>query len=385
MRLNGPEPFGRLNGQQIGEFREALLDAFPTVAALDQFLLLYLNRQRQRIALGDDLDEIAFKIIGNAEAKSWTAELLAGARTASPLHEGLRTFAEPFGLAPATPRGVELQKTIREANATLDPSPWRRRMATIEGQVCRVEVYSGIPPQYGTGFLLGPDIVMTNYHVVEPVIKGEVTPDKVALRFDYKALEDGVGVGSGTVYELALDGAPGAGAGAGAWLIDSSPYSPIDMNGGPGDPSPKDLDYALLRVKGKPGADPVGGPKSDLEKPLPPRGWIDIPARAHDFKKFKTVFILQHPDDRPLKFAMDTNSVLGVNDNGTRVRYATNTAPGSSGAPCFDGDWNLIALHHAGDPKYQQFVRAEYNQGIPLAPILALLTEHGTRDLLGRA
>jgi hypothetical protein len=378
MRLNGPEPFGRLNGDQIKAFREALLDAFPSVFEIDQFLRLYLNQNRQRIALGDDLDEIVLKIIGNAETKMWTAELLAGARTASPLHEGLRTFAEPFGLAPATPHGVELQKTIREANATLDPSPWRRRMARIEGQVCRVEVYSGIPPQYGTGFLLGPDIVMTNYHVVEPVIEKEVTPDKVALRFDYKALEDGVGVGSGTVYELALDGAPGA------WLIDSSRYSPIDMNGGPGDPSPTHLDYALLRVKGTPGRDPVGGPRVELKNPEP-RGWIDIPARAHDFEKFKSVFILQHPDDRPLKFAMDTNSVLGLNGNRTRVRYATNTAPGSSGAPCFDGDWNLIALHHAGDPKYQQFVRAEYNQGIPLAPILALLTEHRVRDLLGRA
>jgi Trypsin-like peptidase domain len=206
-----------------------------------------------------------------------------------------------------------------------------------------------------------------------------VTPDKVALRFDYKALEDGVSVRSGTVYELA----PGAVGAPDSWLIDSSRYSKVDTEGGPGDPSAEHMDYALLRVKGKPGADPVGGPQPELEKPVP-RGWIEIPAREHDFEKFKSVFILQHPDDRPLKFAMDTNSVLGLNGNATRVRYATNTAPGSSGAPCFDGDWNLIALHHAGDPKYGHLFKAEYNQGIPLKPILALLTEHKVRDLLGR-
>jgi hypothetical protein len=377
MRLNGPEPHGRLSGGQIAAFRELLFDAFPSVNAIDQFLRVYLNRHRQRIALGDNLDEIIFKIIESAEADLWTAELLAGARTASPLHEGLHTFAEPFGLATAAPQGVQLQNTIRRANGTLDPSPWRRRMAAIEGQVCRVEVYSGLPPQYGTGFLLGPDIVMTNYHVVEPVIKRQVTPDKVALRFDYKALDDGIGVNRGTVYELVQDGAPDA------WLIDSSEYSPIDTNGGPGDPSPKHLDYALLRVKGKPGADPVGGPRAGLQNP-DPRGFVEIPSRPHDFEKFKSVFILQHPEDGPLKFAMDTDSVLGVYGKGTRVRYATTTAPGSSGSPCFDADWNLIALHHAGDPKYQQLYRADYNQGIPLAPILALLTERNVRELLGR-
>jgi hypothetical protein len=378
MRLNGPGPYGRLNGDQIRVFREVLFDAFPSVNAIDELLLLYLNLHRQRIALGANLDDIILKIIDHAEGKLWTAELLAAARTASPLHDGLRTFAEPFGLAARTPQGVALQNTIRQANSTLAPAVFRRQMARCEGQVCRVEVYSGLPPQYGTGFLLGPDIVMTNYHVVEPVIKGEVTPDKVALRFDYQALEDGVGVGRGTAYDLELGGEPGA------WLIDSSPYSPIDTNGGPGDPSPAHLDYALLRVKGTPGNDPVGGPRPapPAQKPEP-RHWVEIPGRTHDFEKSKTVFILQHPDDRPLKFEMDTNSVLGLNGNRTRVRYATNTAPGSSGSPCFDGDWNLIALHHAGDPKYQQFYRAEYNQGIPLTAILALMTER-VRALLGR-
>ena len=49
---------------------------------------------------------------------------------------------------------------------------------------------------------------------------------------------------------------------------------------------------------------------------------------------------------RPLKLAPDTEAVLSVNANGTRVRYANNTEPGSSGSPVFDINWNLVALHH---------------------------------------
>jgi hypothetical protein len=375
VRLKGPGTFGRLSGAQINAFKKALLDAFPTVPALDQMLRVYLDRQRQPIALGDNLDEIVFKVIETAETESWTAELLAGARSANPPNDALLLFAQPFGLAPASPGGIQLQNTIREANSTLDPVPWRARMAEIEGQVCRVEVYLGQPPQYGTGFLVGPSLVMTNYHVVEPVIKKEIKPEKVALRFDYKALSDGLTVRAGTAYELAYDLPDDQ------WLVAASPYSAVDETGGPGDPETWELDYALLRVKGTPGKDPVGGPDIQLEQPRP-RGWIEIPAGEHDFEKYRSIFIVQHPEDGPLKFALDTNSVLGLNGKRTRVRYATTTRPGSSGSPCFDGNWNLVALHHSGDPKFPKLRRAEYNQGIPLAAILTLLGEK--KGLLGQ-
>lgn len=373
MRLNGLGEFGRLSGQQVQGIQKALLDAFPTVAALDQMLLVYLDRHRQQIALGDDLEEIVFKVIGRAETESWTAELLAGARTANPPNDALLTFAQPFGLAPATPPGRQLEQKIKEANGTMHPEPWRERMGIIEGQVCRVEVYSGSPPEYGTGFLLGPSVAMTNYHVVESVIKGDVPPAKVALRFDYKARADGVQVHAGTVYQLAKDD----------WLLDSSPYSPADETGAPGDPKPTELDYALLSLDGAPGNDPVGGPGIQVPKPQP-RRWIEAPAKAHDFAKYPSVFIVQHPGDGPLKFALDTQSVIGLNGNQTRVRYTTTTEPGSSGSPCFDGNWNLIALHHSGDPKYEKLRKAEYNQGIPFAAILTLLDQRDKRGLLGQ-
>ena len=66
-------------------------------------------------------------------------------------------------------------------------------------------------------------------------------------------------------------------------------------------------------------------------------------------------------------------------DDRTRVRYRTNTLTGSSGSPCFDVDWNFIALHHAGEPGTE----AKSNEGIPVDTLLALMTKRGTAKHLG--
>jgi V8-like Glu-specific endopeptidase len=74
--------------------------------------------------------------------------------------------------------------------------------------------------------------------------------------------------------------------------------------------------------------------------------------------------------------------VTAVNGNATRIRYKTNTEHGSSGAPCFDINWRLAALHHLGDPGYATLHRTDYNEGIPLEAILGLLEQRQQRPLL---
>jgi V8-like Glu-specific endopeptidase len=82
-----------------------------------------------------------------------------------------------------------------------------------------------------------------------------------------------------------------------------------------------------------------------------------------------------------MQVALDTQAIIKVNANRTRVQYRTNTLPGSSGSPCFNIDWQLVALHHSGDPA--DVARAGFNQGIPMAAIVALLKSRGRFDLLG--
>ena len=80
-----------------------------------------------------------------------------------------------------------------------------------------------------------------------------------------------------------------------------------------------------------------------------------------------------------MKLALDTQAVVEVNQNQARVRYRTNTEPGSSGSPVFDQNWNLVALHHSGEPAFQP----HWNEGIPFATIVNLLTQRGKISQLG--
>jgi V8-like Glu-specific endopeptidase len=74
--------------------------------------------------------------------------------------------------------------------------------------------------------------------------------------------------------------------------------------------------------------------------------------------------------------------MLAPNANQTRLRYKTNTESGSSGSPVFEQHWNLIALHHSGDPDFSKFHHPQYNQGVPIGLIVELLRKHEKYDAL---
>jgi V8-like Glu-specific endopeptidase len=58
------------------------------------------------------------------------------------------------------------------------------------------------------------------------------------------------------------------------------------------------------------------------------------------------VNIIQHPGGGPKQLGLSFDVVAFVGSG--RLQYLSDTAPGSSGAPVFDRDWNLVALHHSG-------------------------------------
>ncbi len=369
----------RLAGGEMRRFSELLGEAFMP-GRFQQFLLFRLDKRTYDYSSQeDDFPTVRFKVIVAANAELWWRDLLRQARNAAPADPGLLAFAEELGESPVVaaadrPRnrlpGRELELKIREAESTFDILTWRRRLGRIETCVCRIEAPA--LTALGTGVLVGPNVVLTNYHVVEDMHRGLLDPRQVAVRFDYKVLDDGLSVNAGKAYALAAD-----------WLIDHSAYSPHDLEVEPAaDPAPDELDYALLRIAGEPGGDPVGG---DTPDPDPtPRGWLAAPAQAHDFGR-RALYIVQHPDGRPMQVVIDSEAVLGLNGNHTRVRYTTETQPGSSGSPCFGADWQWVALHHSGDPKYWQGRRPEYNQGIPLAAIQELLAARKSYGLGERA
>jgi V8-like Glu-specific endopeptidase len=375
---------GRLEPKEIGDLTALLRAAFVRQRFVE-FLGRRLNQSFDDYAVAADPYPTQIRtVLEEANASLWWRELIREARYAVPGDGGLAAFADAVGFTPSLRApgekpvkrlaGSPLELRIRKYDATFDIRTFLKGLTEIESRVCRIEFPA--KKAQATGFLVGPDVVMTNYHVIETVVEGKPSPSEVMLRFDYKVLNDGVTVNAGQVYGLA--------PGPGQWLIASSPPSARDWEVAPAsDPALNELDFALLRVNGAPGNDPIGG---DTEDPNPTtRKWIYVSADAHDFVASKALYIVQHPDGKPMQVTIDTEAVLGMNGNDTRVRYGTTTEPGSSGSPCFGPDWRCVALHHAGDPKYLAGKTPEFNQGIPVKAIRELLAAEHLDHVLGSA
>jgi hypothetical protein len=336
-----------------------------------------LGKQLEDITLGEDFEQVVFQLVQRADSEGWVDELVLAARTANPGNVALREFAE-VGLAPVIPPGQDVERVIRETNSFLDPAAWRVRLAERETRVCRVEVNVLGKGFTGTGFLVAPDVVITNFHVLAPLLSttwpsrssvSRTRPKGLVVRFDYQRHEDGSEF-PGHVRRPALED----------WLIDFSPQSRVDRLPDPKTATPEldELDYALFRLEQEPVTLSGGGEPTRLPAG---RGWIEVPSTFASFEADTPLFILQHPSGEPLQLALDTQSIIGENGNGTRVFHRTNTRPGSSGSPCFNQDWELVALHRGKDPNFDSDALA-YNSAVPFAAIRALLEDRGLADTL---
>ncbi len=372
-------------GVQFEEIWKALSSGYSK-KSLQQMLLFRLNKDLDDLVADGSMRDMVFDLLSQAEREGWTTDLVREGYLYNPRNFDLLKVYEKYHLAPAVSvqsgddqevreaqlhqvqpmAGDGFEKTIKARLPGFDFAVWREKMAMIEGRVCKVEIDGNAA---GTGFLVGPDAVMTNYHVLKEVLKGGTPAGKVTCRFDYKVLSDGSRQEGVSVKLHATN-----------WNLDFSPPSAAEETRTPDVPPPtlEELDYALVRLERQLGDEPSapkggeGGPK---------RGWLTLPSGAPVFLPKAPLMIAQHPDGKPLKLAIDTESVIGVNTNRTRVRYATNTEAGSSGSPVFDLDWKLVALHHLGDPAYDH--PAAYNQGVPIDKIRDRLAKTGKADALG--
>jgi hypothetical protein len=323
-----------LTGSQYRRLTQALLVVFDTYESLEQVVRFSLSQNLAAIAGGSNLQSVIFNLIRWAEARGLVGDLIVAARNERPRDTALRAIAEELRLASAEPETGAYERIVLRSVKFQDVELWRERMSMCELPVCRIDVPGGI---VGTGFLVGPSVVITNYHVIEQARGAESVRNLVALRFDRKRAVGGNMEDEGQRYTLSREV---------DWLLDHSPKS--------------ELDYALLRVQGMPGADPVGG-----QPGAPARSWLT--PRAHTFVVGEPLVILQHPDGAPMKLAIGT--VTEVRENQQRVVYSTNTGGGSSGAPCFTSDWGCVALHHYGQDTG--------NLGVMFTAILERLENNG--------
>jgi Trypsin-like peptidase domain len=324
--------------------------------------------------------KVAFEFVEIADQNARLGELVLAIQQVRPRRPDVAELVAAFGLAPAVQAetagaampGVEttarsgFEKAIKNRLPMFDFAVWREKMTTVEGLICKIEI-DGNPA--GTGFLVGPAAVLTNYHVLEDVLTGTTPSEKVECVFDCKVLSNGSRMRTTSV---GLDPT--------GWNLDSSPASADEKTRTPDRtvPTTDELDYALVKLAHAVGDEPA---LSRVGEQAPKRGWLTIPSASPVFLPKAALLIAQHPDGKPLKLSVDTDSVIGVNANRTRVRYTNNTEPGSSGSPVFDLDWNLVALHHLGDPAYDH--PPSYNQGVVIDLIRKRIESRGG-DALGR-
>ena len=340
-----------LDGPKRQGLRNALLSAFPSRSAMQRMTSDYLDLPLATVtAESNDLQTQAFDLIEWAQSRGKMADLVIGACYANADNPDLFVFAQKLGLKSSDQGKSILEAFVGSNHTFLDVAVWRGQLSKLEWSMCRVDIDgTGV----GTGFLIGPDVVLTNHHVVRRAIAAEISPTRVSCLFDFKVAENQV-LSAGTRCALA-DGAQ--------WTLGFSPHSRHDLESDPksGDPAADELDFALLKLSQPAGQLPAGGFQNGQE-----RGWIKLDARVVDFSTVPGISILQHPNREPLKLSIGMNETIALNTAANRIRYSVPTLPGSSGSPVFDTDWDLVALHHSGDP---DSLKPEYNEGIPISVI----------------
>jgi V8-like Glu-specific endopeptidase len=195
----------------------------------------------------------------------------------------------------ALPSEVHLEK-ILGAVSHLKSIAWLSKGLQAAKSVCRVVTGEGL----GTGFMIGPGVMATNYHVLPSAGIAWMA----LAEFNYQ--ETLLGTMERT-YAYEIDGD--------AWIGDEK------------------YDCAVVKLR----------PSSEASFDQ----WGTVVLESGSVPQVGGhVGIIQHPDGGPKQIAVTANQVVGVFDH--RLQYTTDTLPGSSGSPVFNDDWRVVAIHHAG-------------------------------------
>lgn len=220
-----------------------------------------------------------------------------------------------------------------------------QRGAELRRTVARIDVRrNGSRRSFGTGFLVGPNLLMTNHHVLDlrsrsrphdPTVV-ETAPHSWA-EFEYEASIDGVTADT-ALFELAPDQ---------LLLWDDK----------------QRLDYVLVALKPSPRLD------SRLHLDLKPIGYNRLAGDQGKIAIPNPVYIIQHPRGETKKVALDNNKLLALpRGDHNFLYYEADTDEGSSGSPVFNAQWEVVALHHVGGLE-EDGIKA--NEGVRISKILA--------------
>jgi endonuclease G len=176
----------------------------------------------------------------------------------------------------------------------------------VSRAVCRIRIGSGA----GSGVLVGPRLLMTNNHV----LRSAADAAGAEAQFDY---QENVSGDLLPVHAFRLDP-------EGFFITD------------------KVLDFTIVAIAA---ASAKGTPISHYP-------WVKLVATLGKAEKGDPVNIIQHPRGGLKQIALRNNDIIEIpSGKPDFLYYTTDTEPGSSGSPCFNDQWEMIALHHSGVPR----------------------------------
>ena len=209
-----------------------------------------------------------------------------------------------------------------------------RKAANAVGRV----VFADLAP-VGSGFLVSDRLFVTNNHVIPDIAAAR----RLLVEFSY---------------ELDITGKPLEPT---RFRFDPDACFITDER--------DDLDFTVVAV----------GERLIGSRTVKEYGCCPLLATSDKHIKGEFVNIIQHPDGDYKKVVVRENNLVAR--FGTVLHYFADTSPGSSGSPVFNDQWEVIALHHWGEPHREiampdgKPLRKDVNEGIRITALVAALTK----------
>lgn len=279
-----------------------------------QWMVLNLDRSRARF----------LNALEQAGSGGWLPELVAKLLEAGALPELEKTSA------PIKRFKTTLQKLLKPEDGFHDSADFSMGFAKARRRVCRIIVEPpGSDALCGTGFLIAPQAVLTNWHVVEALTANQQMSGgshvHCYVEFDVS------GVAGPERVDLAED-----------WLISHSPHNDAEDPLGQAIDAEDEmlasfsdtLDFAVIRL-----ARPVGRERGHYQ--LDPRFRARLKAPGCQ------VTLYQHPGGGRLKHSTGAARALWPPAIETRLHHTANALPGSSGGLLLDAKFDPVGLHQS--------------------------------------
>lgn len=185
--------------------------------------------------------------------------------------------------------------------------------STVSHTVGRIHINSQFQTLgFGTGFLVSPRLLLTNNHVL---------PSRESALFSVVEFH----------FQNGVDGRP---------LTTHT----FELQPGVFFATHPTLDFTLVAVAEHSRAQGSTGPV-----PLARFGFNRLSRDQGKILIGECINVIQHPDGKPKQIALQQNELIDRVDD--FLHYRTDTAPGSSGSPLYNNQWEVVGLHHSGVPE----------------------------------